>query len=342
MADLLLDSYDYALPPELIAIRPLARRDNSKLLVFFQKNNEILHTTFSELPNILQKNDLIVRNQSEVFSCRIKARKKSGGSVEIFFLTPFANKSGEFRALLKSNGKKRIGDTLYAHELTFVINGRNEYGEFFLKNAQNDLSDFLKKHGLVPIPPYIRKGAADFNDEQDYQTHFAKYTGSVAAPTAGLHYTKHLDQKLLDKGIEIANVTLHVGPGTFSPVSSTHLTDHKMHTEEYFIEKKDLEKIREHRGRIIANGTTTLRVLESIYNQEILPDTIYSTNIFLHPGKDIKSVDGLITNFHLPKSTLLILVSCLIGREKTLELYSEAIKQKYRFYSYGDAMLILR
>ena len=222
----------------------------------------------------------------------------------------------------------------------------NEDGTFQVKfnHKFESLEDYLEACALVPIPPYIREGVADERDREDYQTIYAKEPGSVAAPTAGLHFTDEVFESLKRKEIQRCFVTLHVGPGTFAPVKSETITDHKMHSEQFKIDKDNLDKLNTNRLRF-AVGTTSLRVLESAWSSEgyqIQPGQLLSTDIFLHPGKDVNSINGMITNFHLPGSSLLMLVSALIGREKTLELYQIAIEQKYRFYSYGDAMLIVR
>ena len=203
----------------------------------------------------------------------------------------------------------------------------------------------MNKFALIPIPPYIRGGESDEMDRLNYQTSYANEVGSVAAPTAGLHFKPDLLLKLKDQNIDSAFVTLHVGLGTFKPVTASDLRDHQMHHENYFIDQENLELIksaRQNKKKIFAVGTTTLRVLESSLHKDLKAHQVNQTNIFLHPGKTIESIDGLITNFHLPESTLLMLVSTLIGREKTLELYHLAIKEKYRFFSYGDGMLIIR
>ena len=212
-----------------------------------------------------------------------------------------------------------------------------------------DVTAYLDEFGIVPIPPYIREGQSDDSEKTDYQTVYASHKGSVAAPTAGLHFTDEVFSKLQKKNIERAFVTLHVGPGTFAPVKAENILEHKMHSEEYFVEALDLEKLNRARTqdqKIFAVGTTSLRVLESSLNPQghfaLEASKHYSTDIFLHPGKEVRSIAGIITNFHLPRSTLLMLVSTLLGRKNTLELYEEAKKKEYRFFSYGDAMLIIR
>lgn len=344
--DLLTQSYDYELPAELIADRPMVQRSESKLLVYHVKSGEIIHTKFKDLPNFLDSNSLLVLNQSKVFPCRLVGKKPTGGKVELFLLS-LEDQDGLYPALIKSNGVKKIDDTYFLGDLVATNRGTNEDGNFLLSfnKEKNEFLDFLAMHGKIPIPPYIRGGESDEQDKKDYQTIYAKDLGSVAAPTAGLHFTNELFDSLRKKEIEKAFVTLHVGLGTFKPVSSEEILKHKMHGEFFEISKENLDKINSDK-KLIAVGTTSLRVLESSYNNgkiEFSPEKgMKETEIFLYPGKEVHSIDGLITNFHLPKSTLLMLVSSLIGREKALELYQLAIEKKYRFFSYGDAMLILR
>ncbi|MFT6633523.1 MAG: S-adenosylmethionine:tRNA ribosyltransferase-isomerase [Bacteriovoracaceae bacterium] len=344
--DLLAESYNYELDASFIADRPVAGRHNSKLLVYKVATNEIIHSNFKNLSEFLNAEHLLVLNQSKVFPCRLLGEKSSGGKVEVFLLSLIDN-SGIYPAMIRANGKKRIGDEYRFGELIAKIVDRSDEGDFlisFNKDA-NQLLEYLEKLAQIPIPPYIRDGKADEQDLVDYQTVYAAELGSVAAPTAGLHFTDELFKNLLDKGIDKSFVTLHVGAGTFKPVSATDLSEHKMHSEFYNIDLENLAKINSGKKRI-AVGTTSLRTLESTYidGKIQLPegDGPHSTDIFLHPGKEINSIDGLITNFHLPKSTLLMLVSTLIGREKALEIYEIAKLNDYRFFSYGDSMLILR
>ena len=344
--DLLAESYNYELDASFIADRPIAGRHNSKLLVYKVATTEIIHTQFKNLPDFLGPEHLLVLNQSKVFPCRLLGEKSSGGKVEVFLLS-LIETAGIYPAMIRANGKKRVGDEYQFGELTAKIEGRSDEGDFFIsfnKDA-NELLEYLEKLAQIPIPPYIRDGKADEQDLVDYQTVYAAELGSVAAPTAGLHFTDELFQNLLDKGIDKSFVTLHVGAGTFKPVSAIDLSEHKMHSEFYNIDSKNLSKINNGK-KLIAVGTTSLRTLESAYvdGKIQLPsgDGPHSTHIFLHPGKEIHSIDGLITNFHLPKSTLLMLVSTLIGREKALDIYETAKLNSYRFFSYGDSMLILR
>ena len=340
--DLLTSSYDYDFDESLIAARPADPRDHSKLLVYHEAEDRIEHRIFKDLPEIISSGDQLVFNQSKVYPCRLLAQKASGGKAELFLLS-LESTEGQYPVMIKSNGKKHIGDQYFLGDFSFTIKSRGEgavfWGEFNI--ASNELLDLLESQGQVPIPPYIRDGKADEQDKSDYQTIYAQNTGSVAAPTAGLHFTETVFQNLEAKGIEKAFVTLHVGMGTFKPVQTESILEHQMHSELFELDDSNRDKIKAAKRRI-AVGTTSLRVLESVYDDGQFSKSQGSTDIFLYPGVEVKSISGLLTNFHLPKSTLLMLVSSLIGREKTLELYKVAIQEKYRFYSYGDAMLILR
>ena len=340
--DLLTASYDYDFDESLIAKRPASPRDHSRLLVYHEETGVIEHRIFKELPELLNSGDQIVFNQSKVYPCRLLAQKSSGGKAELFLLS-LESKSSQYPVMIRSNGKKHIGDKYLLGEFEFEIVSKGEEGVFWGRFSIDDskLLDTLEKQGQVPIPPYIREGRADEKDKSDYQTIYAKESGSVAAPTAGLHFTSKVFSHLEQKGIDKAFVTLHVGMGTFKPVQTENILEHQMHSEIYQVDQENLEKIKTAKRRI-AVGTTSLRVLESIYDNGDFSKSAGETNIFLYPGVEVKSISGLLTNFHLPKSTLLMLVSSLIGREKTLELYKIAVAHKYRFYSYGDAMLILR
>ena len=336
--DLLLSSYDFELPPELIAQRPLKNRDESRLLVYQKKSGRVLHQHFCDLVDLLPANSLLVLNRSRVIPCRLKGNKSSGGQAELFLLS-LIPENNLYRVLINCRGKKKIGDSFcLAENLLASIAQINNDGSFAVNFNQSDLLSVLLKHGMVPIPPYIRQGMSDQQDVEDYQTVYAKEAGSVAAPTAGLHFTPKLLEKLRGRGVEVAFVTLHVGMGTFAPVKSENILEHKMHNEEYFVDQENLHKINSTNRPIVAVGTTSLRVLQSMYQQEIEANKLYQTDLFLYPGAKLREISGLITNFHLPKSTLLMLVSSLIGRQKVLELYREAIDLRYRFFSYGDAM----
>jgi len=346
MTDLLLSSYDFDLPPELIASRPVADRHSSKLLVFNEETGEITHSHYREIASFLPINSTLVFNRSRVFPCRLIGKKTSGGEAEVFVLSLLHN-NDLYPAMIRASGKRKIGDTFNFDKLVAQVEEINGDGTFQVKFnlKEEELINYLETYGKIPIPPYIRNGQSDDLDKVTYQTVYAKESGSVAAPTAGLHFSDELLKDLENKGHHLASVTLHVGAGTFAPVKSENILDHQMHQEFYSIDHENLQKIQSAKFRI-AVGTTSLRTLESSWkNNQIIFDSdkgMEGTSIFLHPGKMVHSIDALITNFHLPKSSLIMLVSSLIGREKTLELYKIAIENKYRFFSYGDGMLILR
>lgn len=341
--DLLLSSYHYDLPGELIAQRPAAE---SRLLVYKAEMDEVIHDTFSHIGRYLPKDALLVFNRSKVFPSRLLGKKASGGAAEIFLLSLEKKADGAYPALIKTTSKKKLGTKFFfPQNLEAEIIAIYPDGTFGVDFNRQDVRSYLYDYAKIPIPPYIRKGESDEADRDHYQTVYAQEEGSVAAPTAGLHFKKDLLEKLEDQGIEAASVTLHVGIGTFRPVKTENILDHQMHSENFFFDSVNelkINKAREAKRKIFAVGTTTLRVLESSYGKNLKTGEMYSTNIFLHPGVEVKSIDGLLTNFHLPESSLLMLVSSLIGREKTLELYEIAIKERYRFFSYGDAMLIIR
>ncbi|MBC7537541.1 MAG: tRNA preQ1(34) S-adenosylmethionine ribosyltransferase-isomerase QueA [Bacteriovorax sp.] len=344
--DLLLSSYHFDLPDELIAQRPALE---SRLLVYNARTGEVVHDYFKNIGSYLPPEALLVFNRTKVFPSRLLGTKQSGGKAELFLLSTQAEKVNDediYPALIKTTSHKKIGDQYsFLPNLKATLKRINNDGTFGVSFNTADIISFLEAYAKIPIPPYIRNGESDEQDRKNYQTIYAKEVGSVAAPTAGLHFTNELLEKLESNKIRKAFVTLHVGLGTFKPVKAIELKDHQMHSENFFFDEKNNElinKVRIEKKKIFAVGTTSLRVLESSFEKNLEPNITYSTNIFLHPGVDIKSVDGLITNFHLPQSSLLMLVSCMIGRAKTLELYDLAIKERYRFFSYGDGMLIIR
>jgi S-adenosylmethionine:tRNA ribosyltransferase-isomerase len=345
--DLNLESYSYELDKSFIADRPIAGRHHSKLLVYNASTGTVTHTNFLDLDKYLPVNTTLVMNQTKVFPCRLLGNKITGGKIEVFFLS-LVHENGEYPVMIRVRGKKNIGDTFNFGELSVELSSISGDGSFMVKiNCEHSyLIEYLEAHAEIPIPPYIRGGISDEKDLDDYQTMFAKNLGSVAAPTAGLHFTKEVFQNLESAKINKAFVTLHVGAGTFKPVVSENILEHKMHSEIYDIDEENLKKLN-NGSSLFAVGTTSLRVLESSYKegQIKLPHSDkkpFSTDIFIYPGKEVKSISGLLTNFHLPKSSLIMLVSSLVGREKTLELYEIAKENNYRFFSYGDAMLIIR
>jgi S-adenosylmethionine:tRNA ribosyltransferase-isomerase len=338
--DLKLSSYDYELPDGLVAERPVPDRESSRLLIYNDETELTKHEHFSNIVDEIPPFSTLVLNRSKVYPCRLFGKKETGAKVEVFILS-LDDLDGAYPALLKSSSKKKIGDVIHFDNEIHCSISKILEGTFEVKFSSGlSAREVVEKIGIVPLPPYIRGGISDELDQISYQTVYAKELGSVAAPTAGLHFTPELLERLKEKNIEVAYVTLHVGLGTFLPVKVDQITDHKMHSEKYFVDKLNLQKINKAK-KIICVGTTSLRVLESM-PENIIADKIYETNIFLHPGVEVKNIDGMITNFHLPKSSLIMLVSAIIGREKTLELYKEAIDLKYRFFSYGDAMLIKR
>lgn len=341
--DLKLEAYHYELPPELIATRPVAGRDGSRLLVYNEATNEVVHAKFTDLAKFLPSDSTLVFNATKVFPCRVIAHKNTGGAVEVFFLSKESS-DDLYPVLLKSSGKKPIGLELnLPANLLAKVHAVNGDGTFSLQ-VNGDVASMLESYGKIPIPPYIRGGESDEQDKLDYQTTYAKEVGSVAAPTAGLHFTQKVFDSLSAKNINRAEVILHVGMGTFAPVKAQNILEHKMHTERFCVSGDDIARINSAKKRF-AVGTTSLRAIESGFSDgafNLAPAMWHETDIFLHPGKQVKSINGMITNFHLPGSSLIMLVSALIGREKTLELYEIAVKERYRFFSYGDAMLILR
>ncbi len=343
--DLLLSSYDYVLPQELIASRPISKRDESKLLVYERKSDRVTEIPFHRIGQFLPNPTTLVMNRSKVFPARLLGKKTTGGSAEVFLLSLQKNREGYYPVMIKCSGSKKVGDEYHFAELTATLQHIGSQGDFWVSFNTDNLPEKLNQVGILPIPPYIRDGVSDEQDRYQYQTVFAQELGSVAAPTAGLHFTHELLQDLEKQGVTLSSVTLHVGAGTFQPVKTENILDHKMHHELFSIDEINAAKIKSGFGHWVAVGTTSLRTLQSCCEngQFRAPKASQwtSTDIFLHPGKEVYGLQGLLTNFHLPKSSLIMLVSSLIGRKKTLELYEYAIERKYRFFSYGDAMLIL-
>jgi S-adenosylmethionine:tRNA ribosyltransferase-isomerase len=346
MSDFDLKSYDFKLPPELIADRPVPDRHSSRLLVYDENTDKITHSRFSEITSFVPGDSTFIFNRSRVFPCRLLGNRPSGGEAEVFILS-LLHTENTYHSLIRASGKRRVGESFEFGPLLATIrqiNGDGTFGVTFNLSHQ-ELLDKLETIGKIPIPPYIRKGQADELDKKTYQTVYAEEAGSVAAPTAGLHFSQELLEKLKRQGHTLATVLLHVGAGTFAPVKASNILEHKMHEEFFTIDQENLKIIQRASFRI-AVGTTTLRTLESCWREGGVtfdrPGQMNSTSIFLHPGKEIQSIDALVTNFHLPESTLIMLVSALLGRKKTLALYQVAIEERYRFFSYGDGMLILR
>ena len=333
----------YDLPEELIAQVPIAKRDESRLLVLDRENKTIEHKIFKDILDYLKPGDCLVRNNTKVLPARIYGKKETGANVEFLLLN---NIEGDiWESIVRPGNKLHVGtkvifgDGLLNAEILEVMEGGTRKVKFTYKGIFNEILDQI---GLMPLPPYIHE---ELKEKNRYQTVYAKYQGSAAAPTAGLHFTEELLEKIKEKGVEIANVTLHVGIGTFRPVKVEKIEDHHMHTEHYYIKPEDVEKInktKQNGGRIISVGTTSCRVLESVANEQgLVREVEGDTSIFIYPGYKFKCVDALITNFHLPESTLLMLVSALAGKDYIMKAYEEAVKEKYRFFSFGDAMFIM-
>ena len=333
-----LKEFYYDLPEELIAQVPIKKRDESRLMVLDRKQHKI----FKDILNYLKPGDCLVRNNTKVIPARIYGKKETGANVEFLLLNNIEDDIWE--AIVRPGNKLHIGtkvtfgDGLLNAEILEVMEGGTRKVKFTYSGIFNEILD---KIGLMPLPPYIHE---ELKEKDRYQTVYAKYQGSAAAPTAGLHFTEELLEKIKEKGVEIANVTLHVGIGTFRPVKVENIEEHHMHSEHYYIKREDAEKInnaKKNGGRIISVGTTSCRVLESIADENgLVQETEGDTSIFIYPGYKFKCIDALITNFHLPESTLLMLVSALAGKDYIMEAYKEAVEKKYRFFSFGDAMFI--
>ncbi|HYA87410.1 MAG TPA: tRNA preQ1(34) S-adenosylmethionine ribosyltransferase-isomerase QueA [Nitrospirota bacterium] len=339
--ELRLSDFEYHLPKALIAQEPSPVRDQSRLMVMDRKTGAIVHHIFCNLDEQLIPGDLIVLNDTKVFPCRLMARKNGGGNAEIFLISERGRNLWD--ALVKGGGT--VGKKLHvADGIEAEIIG---VGEDSLRTVRfhgvNDIRQMLSDIAETPLPPYIKREATTA-DRERYQTVYASHEGAVAAPTAGLHFTPELLQRLSTKGIEVATITLHVGPGTFQPVKVENIIDHRMRAERYCISHETATRINSAHAegrRVIAVGTTSLRAIETAASRRgvITPGQGFST-LFIYPGYHFKAAHGIITNFHLPKSTLLMLVCAFAGRENILSAYRVAVAEHYRFYSYGDAMLI--
>lgn len=334
-----LSDFDYHLPKELIAKYPVEPRDSCRLMVLNREKKSIEHRVFRDIVDYLQEGDLLVLNDTKVIPARLIGKKeKTGANIEVFLLKPVEDNIWE--ALIKNVRRLKPKDKIVVAQDFFVEFLERQEDKVIVKLHSKDIKEDLEKYGHIPLPPYIERPDEE-KDKQLYQTVFAKKEGSVASPTAGLHFTEELLKKVKDKGVNITYITLHVGLGTFKPVKEEDITKHKMHEEFYSIPKESLdliEKTKESGKSVIAVGTTVVRTLESFV---LTGKTEGFTDIFIYPPFEFKIVDKLITNFHLPKSTLLMLVSAFASKDFILKAYNEAVKQKYRFFSYGDAMFII-
>jgi S-adenosylmethionine:tRNA ribosyltransferase-isomerase len=340
-----IEEFDYILPSSLIAQYPSPQREESRLMVVHRENGVIEHRTFRDIPDYLRPGDLLVMNNTRVVPARLIGKKESGGKIEILLIPSWNGTRGEWGVLIRGSGKVKpgtriqFGESFYG-ELKEVKDGRGKISF----SGQSEVMDILWKTGHIPLPPYIKRKDEPLDWER-YQTVVAERDGAIAAPTAGLHFTPSLLQSLRDQRVDITFITLHIGIGTFSPVKATNIEDHQMEAEWAEISEEasgEIEQTRVRRGKIIAVGTTTTRTLESFWNgnERVRPGK-GTTSLFIYPTYRFRVIDGLITNFHLPKSTLIMLVSAFAGKELLMEAYQEAVEKKYRFYSYGDAMLIL-
>lgn len=339
-----VSDFNYELPKELIAQHPYDKRDEARLMVLDKRNQSIEHKVFKDIIDYLNPGDCLVINNTKVIPARLYGKKDTGANVEFLLLKRIENDIWEAMVRpgqkLKSGSKVVFCDGLLKATVLEVLENGNRKVEFEYEGIFNEILDQI---GLMPLPPYITE--ATMEDNEKYQTVYAKYDGSAAAPTAGLHFTEALLEKIKEKGIEIANVTLHVGIGTFRPVKVENVEEHEMHSEHYYIKKEDAEKInfaKRTGHKVISVGTTSCRVLESVADENgMVKETEGDTSIFIYPGYKFKCIDSLITNFHLPESTLIMLVSSLAGKDFIMKAYEEAVKQRYKFFSFGDAMLIL-
>ncbi|MFO0850231.1 MAG: tRNA preQ1(34) S-adenosylmethionine ribosyltransferase-isomerase QueA [Gemmataceae bacterium] len=337
--------FDYALPDRLIAQHPAARRDDARLLVVRRAAGEIEHRTFRDLPSLLSPDDLLVLNDTKVLPARLVGRRaKTGGRWEGLFLreTP----AGDWELLAQTRGYPEAGERLITDSgLSLELVGRTGDRHWLVRpDPPGPPADLLAMHGQVPLPPYIRKGRSDAADRERYQTVYADRPGSVAAPTAGLHFTPEVLAALAAAGVRTARVTLHVGLGTFAPVKAADPTQHAIHAEWCEVSADTVTAIRSAKaagGRVIGVGTTTARTLETAARSGELAPFRGESDLYIHPPYRFRVLDGLVTNFHLPRTTLLLLVQSLTGPDLLRRAYAEAVEREYRFFSYGDAMLIL-
>lgn len=336
-----INDFDYDLPDELIAQTPLTERDHSRLMVLNRDKHTIKNHIFYEILDMVNPGDTLVFNNSRVIPARLIGHRPTGGRVEVFLLKQIDETHWE--ALVKPGRKARVGsEIIFSDKLQCKIVDNTDFGgrvvDFQFEGIFNEILDEL---GETPLPPYIHEKLAD---KERYQTVYSKVRGSAAAPTAGLHFTQELLGKLRDKGVNLAFVTLHVGLGTFRPVSTDNIEEHHMHTEYYQIDQETCDLINSTKKagkRVIAVGTTAIRTLESAASIDgTIAPSAGDTNIFIYPGYKFKIVDAMITNFHLPKSTLVMLIAAFAGREFVLEAYRKAVEDQYRFFSFGDAMFI--
>jgi S-adenosylmethionine:tRNA ribosyltransferase-isomerase len=347
----LTDEFDYDLPRDLVAQTPPPRREDARLLVLDRAGGDVAHRGIVDLPDLLRAGDLLVVNDTRVIPARLLARRATGGRIEVFLLRASSDAPDSWTAMVRAGGRIREGESVEVEDGAGRIRllRRSGPGEWLVAGEVDPLRTIMERAGHVPLPPYIRREDHDPReaiDRERYQTVFARRPGAVAAPTAGLHLTEDLLARLARRGVGLARVTLHVGVGTFKPIETERVEDHAMHEERYEVPAETAEAVRRTRaagGRIVAVGTTSMRALESgaASSADGLPVAgAGATSLYITPGYAFRVVDALLTNFHLPRSTLLVLVSAFAGRERALAAYRAAVAERYRFFSYGDAMLI--
>jgi S-adenosylmethionine:tRNA ribosyltransferase-isomerase len=347
--DLPTSAFDYDLPRDLIARFPAARRDESRLMVLDRANGSIEHRVFRDIPNYFEAGDALVLNETRVFPARLIGTRESGAEAEVFLLAPVTNTGADgyvWSALVRPGAKLKPGKRVFvAEDLSIeILDSTPDGGRIVRLDTPLAVDAALQRHGRIPLPPYMERDA-DETDIERYQTVYAERTGSVAAPTAGLHFTDVLLEEIEAKGVRIVRIVLHVGVGTFRPVEAENPAEHVMHSEHYSVGDEAISAmsgIRAKGGSIWAVGTTVARTLESITDASgMMHAGSGTTDLFIRPGYKFKAVDHLITNFHLPRSTLMMLVAAFGGYELVMHAYREAIEQQYRFYSYGDAMVLV-
>ncbi len=340
-----LEDLDYDLPEELIAQHPAARREDARLLVVDRGSGSLHDTRFAEIEAWLRSGDALAVNETRVFPARLDVQRPSGGRVELLFVRP--EPGGRWRVLARPAKKAPVGGELHTEDgtIAFEVVEHGEEGERVLRIVRGDLARTLEAHGRVPLPPYIHR-APEPEDRERYQTVFARIDGAVAAPTAGLHFSAELLASLEQQGVARIPVLLHVGPGTFRPISTSDVVHHRMDEEWFDVSKDAARRLNDARaagGRIVAVGTTAVRALESACDQHggVLAAASGWTRKFILPPYEYRAVDALVTNFHLPRTTLLLLVAAFAGEDLLKRAYAHAVRERYRFYSYGDAMLVV-
>lgn len=345
--NLTLDDFNYNLPEELIAKYPTKKRDEAKMLVVDKITGDMVHKHFYDFIDYLNPDDVLILNNTKVIPARLLGKKETGANIEIFLTRYLGN--NDWQAIIRNSKRLKDGDIVTISDILKVLikkkgeaNNDGNIPEHLVEliYSNGSMEEILNKTGKIPLPPYIQREVEE-KDKEDYQTVYAKVSGSVAAPTAGLHFTSEILEKIEKRGIKIAYVTLNVGLGTFLPVKTNDINNHKMHTESYFIPKETADIINNKKGSLVAIGTTSLRCLEANFKKYgKIKEGYDETDIFIYPPYNFKVVDKLLTNFHLPKSTLLMLVSAFSSREIILNAYNEAIKNNYRFFSYGDCTFL--